>query len=333
MNELESKLTQSKYYSSFPGEFNRYDVVKAQCFYDDLSLEEYNDQIRHNTKNYSYNNQLFRMVVNRPDDNDRDSAVITIGEFATPIVPHFLVKSEVIRNAVNPRATLIAMPTSAIDQENMNYSNSERKALSNGDYSPVVGRISKTLEKNGNPSDITIFGASQGATFGLAYAAHPDTQATAVAAAEIPNIVDRSSMQLARDFLDSGKDLKDIVRSNFDNESQMSERIISNTGIIGLGKFAIRALCLDNLASIKSLRYNSASSDIDTILKKGGSVVHAFGDQDNVSPLLENIAMADYFEKYPKYLSLVLRGLGHAATDLYALDGALARKAHKLRYN
>lgn len=84
----------------------------------------------------------------------------------------------------------------------------------------------------------------------------------------------------------------------------------------------------DTMALVGALRYDTADAAIGAVLDRGGAVVHAWGDQDSVSPQKKNDMINEHYRDHHRYESHVLRGFGHAATDLYVLNGALARQAH-----
>lgn len=323
------------YRDALPDELTLWDINKSRKFLEGLSMSELNDWTEDRIQTYTTSDdQRFRMVVDRPKDGNSDKAVVVMSEFGTNIVPRLIAKSRVIRDIVDPGATLVIQPSSVIGEPNMNYSWVERNRLCEGNLRPIIGRVALTMNAIGNPEDVTIFGSSQGAMIGLGYAADSETPPAAVSVFELPNIVERQRTQLVADFMSSGSDLPQVVEANFTNqEAPFANYARHETTVSRLARYTLLSFHPDSIATVGAMRYASAVPAIETVLDKGGSVVHAWGDQDNVSPAFKNrfISTIPIFESNPKYVSRVLRGMSHAATDFYALDGALARLAHDLR--
>lgn len=323
------------YRGVLPDDLTLGDITNARRFLESVSLEDLNEWTEKRTQIYTNrDDHRFRMVVDQPSDGNRNKAVLVLSEFGTGVFPRLVAKSRVIRDAVDPEATLVIQPSSIIGEPNMNYSWAERVRLADGDLAPTIGRIALTMESLGNPEDVTIFGPSQGAMIGLGYAADDRTRPVALSVVEIPNLVERDSVQLMWDFKCSGRDLPQVVRANFINHEAplavLFERDVVSK--LNLARFVLSSLHPDNIAMISAMCHaKDEPAMIDTILKKGGSVVHAWGDQDHVSSVTFNryISSIEQFQNNPRYASRVLRGMGHAATDFYALDGALARLAHR----
>ncbi len=318
------------YRGVLPDEMTDQQINAASDFLDTLSPDGLDVWAAERTKSLNYNGQDYRMVVDRPEDFDPNKVVVVLSEFGTGIIPRLTAKARLMRDAVDPKATLVIQPSSTIGQPNMNYSPEERERLSYGDSSPIIGRLALTMAGIDNPQDMIIFGPSQGATFALDYAASdlaPDSVKTVIV--ETPNIIKRSTWQLALDFMSAGKDLPDVVGANFNNpETPFAVLAKRNTRIFpDLTKFILSSLHPDNLASIRAMRYDSAAANIETILNKGGTVIQAWGDVDKVSPNEANQLIADRFADSPNYVAFLLKNLSHAATDLYVLDAALMRVA------
>lgn len=329
---MTEKLNSGRYHDVLPEELDDCDISKAGWFLETVTPSGLENWAKSKTEILNYNGRDFNMVIDR-SHVDSDKAVLVLSEFGSGIMPRFIAKSRVIRNMVDPEATLVIQPSATIGEANMNFSYAERKELRRGNLSPIVGRLAVAMAGINNPSDVTIFGPSQGAMVALAYAAHPDTPPAAVAVVETPNIVERSMFQIVRDFVTAGKDLSDVVKANFENHQAPLAVLAERDARIfpDVTKFMIKSLHPDNIAMVSAMRYPSASSDIKAILDKGGSVVQAWGDMDNVSPNDANQLIADKYQDNPRYDSLVLKGMSHAATDFYVLDGALARLAHELK--
>jgi pimeloyl-ACP methyl ester carboxylesterase len=274
------------------------------------------------------------MIEDRPKDSDDDKVVLVSLEFGTNILPRSIAKARVIRDFVNPAATLVIQPNSIIGEPNMNFSWAERRRLSDGDLQPIIGRIAIAMGAVGDSEDVTIFGSSQGAMVALGYAAHKDTPSAVVSAVEIPNVVERRSGQLIADFMRSGRDLPRVVEANFTNHESSPASLVERDAISkrSFARYVLLSLHPDNIAMFGAMCHaTEIIPTIKSVLDKGGSVVHAWGDQDNVSPEYMNKYIASIFKDNPRYASRELQSLSHAATDFYALDGALARLAHNLK--
>jgi len=97
-----------------------------------------------------------------------------------------------------------------------------------------------------------------------------------------------------------------------------------------MAKFALGLVKPDNRALTGILRRDTAEDDIETILARGGSVVHAYGTVNDVSPRSANVRLAELFAANQRYRGVELTGADHSITNQYALNGALARTAHSL---
>lgn len=322
------KSISDKYRDVLPGDLTRTDIDNACKFFDSIDLKDLENWTTDRTATYRYHDQDFQMIVDTPKDGNPEKAVLVLSEFATGIVPRLMVKSQIIRDMVDPEATLVIQPSSIQCQQNMNYSYKERLTLRSGNLAPIIGRIAITMCSLGSPKDLTIFGSSQGATVGLDYASKMESPAH-LAVVEIPNITERSTLNLTKDYMCSGKDLRQAVEANFDNhKSPFAVFAKNSTLFLNQIKYSYGFIHPDNMSMLETMRYASAFPHIKSILNNGGSVVHAWGNVDKVSPEDKNQLIAKTFENNPRYSSRLLRGMGHTAGDLYALDGALARLAH-----
>jgi pimeloyl-ACP methyl ester carboxylesterase len=318
------------YHNVLPGELMPHDITKARLFLENLSLPDLHEWTRQRTQTYTVHNDCrFRVVVDRPLNGDDDQAVLVLSGFEENN-PQLIVKSRVIRDMVNPAATLIIQPSSTDNEPNMNYSPFEQNLLTQGNLEPIIGRVAIVMASVGNPMDVTLFGASQGAMVGLGYAAHSKTPSAAVSVIEIPNIIERQRAQILSDFEISSRDSLQVIKANFENHESpfaaFAECVVSSKPSIA--RYVLSSMCPDNQVMVDAMCHATAQNAIESIINKGGSVVHAWGDQDNVSPNTPNQYIAAMFEARKKYTHRVLHGTGYAASELYALDGALARLAH-----
>jgi pimeloyl-ACP methyl ester carboxylesterase len=336
----EERLTD--YRSILPGELTLGDIERARRLLENTSRADLNQWTNDRLRVYNtYSGQRFRMLEDHPVDNNEEKVVFVSTEFGTNALARAVIKARIIRDTVDPTATLILQPNSVVSESNMNFSRSERKKLYEGNLQPTTDRIKNVMDGIRNPLNVTMFGASQGAMVALDYAANKDTSSVAVAIVEIPNIVERNSEELMFDFMNSGRDLSQVVKANFMNhESELAVLFESDAvSKLSLARFAFKSLCLDNFAMIGAMRHAAPNSNggravvidnIDSVLRKGGSVVNAWGDQDDVSPdwLNRYISSIPIFKNNSRYTSRKLVGASHAISDFYALDGALARLAN-----
>jgi hypothetical protein len=320
-----------------PGSLTQEDVEYAQEFLKGVnfaSMEEWADS---HTQTFELGNgQAYRMVVDRPSDGDPSKAVIVGGEFGNGIAAPALARARIIREMVDPEATLVYQPNTTFGQSNANFSREEREKLRHGDITPMIGRIGLALAEFGDPDDLVFSGPSQGGTIALGYASHPDTPAAAVAVIEAPNVSDRSIFGIARDFVGSGGELKDIVRENYDIpegaelEAQFARETLDALGVAGMLRFVAGFPRRDNMAMLGAMRIATAESQILDTLRKGGSVVHAYGTVNRVSPAEANAAIKSTVHE-ANYIGVELRESDHSVTNNYALSGALARLALRIR--
>lgn len=275
--------------------------------------------------------RAFRMLVD-PGEDDQ-SVVIAFGEFGNGLdATGAVARARVMREFVNPNATLILQPNSTRNQNNPNFSRTERKALHHGDPMPIVDRTFVTLEAYGNPSDVVVNGPSQGGVVALAYGAHPSSPAVAVSTMEAPNVADRSLARLAKDFLGAGPLLKENIADNFESDSRFKDELIADLGLVGFIKYGVGLARFDNVALAGLMKYGTAERDTVRILEKNGSVVQAWATGDSVSPVADNRDIAERLQptNYFRYKGVELEN-DHSMTNLYSVSGALAHYALTLR--
>jgi hypothetical protein len=280
------------------------------------------------------NGQRFSMIVDRPKDGDPDRVVIVPGEYGKGTDADHVLGARIFRDMSDPEATLVYQPTSTLHEDNMNYSPQELSLLRDGNMAPLMDRFGVVLSSLDNPSIQTLFGSSQGGTVALGYAADRNTpSAPAVAVYEAPNVELRPGLKLMTDFVGNSGDLKLRYHENHNGTHPIPVFIQDAIALQSLGnavRFARGLIKPENTAMITLMRQNSAQEQMEAILAKGGSVVHAYGTVDNVSPLAANEKIARALQNEPKYLQSVVEEVGHEVSILYAFNGALGRVARRL---
>jgi pimeloyl-ACP methyl ester carboxylesterase len=285
------------------------------------------------TEDYEYKGQKFRMVVDRPDNGDPTQAFLVASDYGKGMDLDHIMRARIMHRMAAPGATFWykPMPTRRYPDV-MNFSPEERASLRSGDTTPVMGRIAVALGEHEEKEldGLTIYGSSLGATMALEYAAQRHSP-TAVAAVELPSVVDRSTLQLVRDFVGNSGQLEATLRENFNEPAPafMSD-FIDTLSIKGLVHFAAGLVHPDNRATGAVMRTASAAQRIATVLEKDGSVVQTFGTVDNVSPEAANQRIVALFERNPRYRGVRVPGAGHDVSSSYAFNGALARVARTL---
>ncbi len=300
-------------------------------FLERTTFAEQSDWADRRTQLFDLNGQSFRMVVDRPTEGN-EHVVVVPSEFATGISPPMIVRARIIRDMVDPAATLVVQPNTTFDQPNMNYSRAEQRELRRGRLAPVIGRIMMALEYTLQPEHTTVFGSSQGAVVALGFGADRNTPSSAVAVIEAPNVTMRNRVVLTKDFIGCAHGLKDVILSNYEDKTAPfaldTLRTMSRAEPI---KCVLDGVKRDNLAMVGAMARGSASQHIKTILDASGSVAHAWGTADRISTAEDNRRIADQFADHPHYCSAELPGACHGVTSAYALNGALARMALQLK--
>ena len=299
------------------------DVENTRRFLHDTSIDALDTWTEERTETHyiGVSARPYRMVVDRQSSQ---AAVVVTGEFATGITPFAVARARVVRDMVAPDASLLLQPNAGAGQrDNMNFSLSERATLRRGLALPLAHRLDRSLTEMGDPEDRTFYGPSQGGAIALEYAATLDN--VAVATLEAPNVIERSRLEMARAFLGCGDLLKEVIKENY-GEDMTNAPVIS---LKGLARFIAAGSRSDNLAIIDVLCSGTAQQRMVSILENGGSVVHAYAQDDAVSPLDKNSKIASTMVNYEKYRSVQLEG-DHSISNNFALGGALARTAHKL---
>jgi pimeloyl-ACP methyl ester carboxylesterase len=278
--------------------------------------------------------QAYRMVVDRPDDAS-DRTIVVPGEFANGLHGTAIARAMVIREMVDPSATLVMQPSSSFDEDNMNFSSEERNRLRGGDSSPMVDRLRATLEHHDVDSDVVLYGPSQGAVLASGYAAHPDTQITAMSLVEAPHAEKKTLPRTAYDFLVSGSQLGKNVRLNYPQYATPEEWPLTSNQSQGLRSeliaFAQGAFRADNLALLALFRHGKLRRDMDFLSHKDRTVgiTVANGGRSKVS---SSLVTNDVLRQFPNSESFTFEGklADHSITNVYALNGSLARRALQL---
>ncbi len=328
------KHSEVNYRQVLPTVLTENDLILSRLFLDHVTPAALAQTAEDSLRTFEYNGRPFQMAVVDPaGEKDDDAVVATFTEFGTALPPRFVAKSLLTRQLVNPNAALVMQPTPVTGQNYMNFSHRERTMLLRGDLGPLTGRMGVVMGALHDPTDVTLSGISQGATVALAFAADQSMPAAAVSAMEIPSVVERSPLQMGADFMfRSGDDLEAVISANFDNkEAPLARLALRDAGMRGLLPFFAKVVNPNTLSMMGAYTRPMAEHDILFTLGKGGSVVHSYGDQAQVSPKEANDHLAKRFASEPKYESHVLRGMGHTATDLYVLSAVLARRARDLK--
>ncbi len=315
--------------------------TNAQLLHDS-SLGRLVELVRENTRILHIGETAFKMVALQGEDTD--SAIVIAGEFGNGIrdfgsAARVMQRALVIRNFVNPDASLILQPNSAFRENSMNFTKEERGILETGRAFPIVDRMQVALQGlDGGEylKDVTLSGKSQGSLPALEFAAQ---YSAAVAALETPNVMARGALQLAaRDFPASSTEsiLKDVIRSNFQDGDILREELPRTITPMGLAAYALGSVIKrDNRSLIRMLAEPTAEKLIQDVIIRGGSVVHAWADESTVSPHEHNQAIADamrqYLSSFDTYESYRHDAPSdHSLTNNYHLVAALTKRAREL---
>jgi len=113
-------------------------------------------------------------------------------------------------------------------------------------------------------------------------------------------------------------------------DPEFIQDVIAAQSLRGFIKFGRGLIVPESLAMVNIMRIASAQAQMEAILAKNGSVVHAYGTVDKVSPEADNERIAKALRGNSKYRDVRIPGVGHEGSILYALNGALARTARRL---
>ncbi len=277
--------------------------------------------------------QHFRMIVDQGEDPTK--AIVVGGEYGNGVgALGAIARAQVIRKVVAPSASLILQPNTSLGESNMNFSKDERKTLRQGSAAPLTDRIRMTLEQSGEPERIVAYGPSQGGIAALALGAHSSMPRMATAVLETPNVAHRSYIGVAKDFLGSGADLKANILSNFTAGGELGNELVASLSAKGLAKYAAGLALVDNRALLGVIRRASAKEQMLAIVKRGGSVVHAWAEGDAVSPAAANTEILQMGRNLPirrrfSYEGYSFKG-DHSITNQYLLAAVLARRAYRM---
>lgn len=321
-----------KYTTSLPC-LREDDLEATSAFLHELNPSKLEEWTNDRTVIHRLGDRAFRMVVDRPEDGDKNKAVVVTGEFGGGRTPANIVRARIIREMVNPAATLVMQPNSTFNEPNMNYERTERHMLRRGRLSPLLGRIATTLDALGGPEELTILGSSQGSVSALGLATTHYLPPAAVAVLEAPGVKERSRRQLMLDFVRCGGDLSSIISENYADSAHplLAETLRGLSGAERM-RYALGALKSENIATLGILLHARAENAMQQAIRRGGSVVHAWGTKDNVSPPDDNRSIAEKMRQLqmPRYEAYELTGADHSVSNNYSLVGALARQANLL---
>lgn len=289
------------------------------------------DWAREATVTQELGHQSFRMLVSQ---GENDSKVLFAGgELGNGLdALGALARIRVIREIVDPSATIVYQPNSTLTENNVNFSKPERNLLKHGNSSPLTDRILKTFDSIGEPAEVIAYGPSQGAMVALALAADANTPAMALAAVEVPNITNRGRIKMARDFAGAGSSLKENIGMNFDQGAQFHDDLINGLSVKPLIGYGLGLMNKDNLRLVDVMGKNTAEAQMRINLEKGGSIVHAWATGDTVSPHADNEIISSHLYGIPRYEHAIFDG-DHSITNIYLLNAALVHRAAFLMNN
>lgn len=296
-----------------------------------FNKKDMTDWARECTVTQELGHQSFRMLVSRGEDESK--VLFAGGELGNGLdALGALARIRVIREIVEPSATIVYQPNSTMTENNVNFSKPEQNLLKHGNGSPLTDRIIKTFDSIGAPKEIIAYGPSQGGMVALALAADNNTPAMALAAVEIPNITNRGRLKMARDFAGAGSSLKENIGMNFDRDAQFHDDLIDGLSAKLLIGYGLGLMKEDNLRLVDIMGKNTAEAQMRTNLEKGGSIVHAWATGDTVSPHADNKVISTHLSGIPRYEHATFKG-DHSITNIYLLNAALVHRAAFLMNN
>jgi hypothetical protein len=309
----------------------RLDPVKVHHSVEALNgftKESLDKWVAQHTVTQKIGSQTFNMLIAKGEDPS--TVLFAGGEMGNGLdALSGIARVRTIQQAVCPDATIVYQPNSTLSQDNMNFSKDEQRQLREGNAEPLSQRILMTLQSLDTFETVLAYGPSQGGVASLSVAAHPDAPVMGVAVIETPNVVNRNVLQLARDYLGSGKALKETTAQNFEEDAPLRETLVSGlttAAFIGYGRGLLKP---DTTSLIGIMRRASAKQLMQTILDKGGSVVHAWASGDSVSPNGGNLAIDKALRDKLSYESYTVEG-DHSSTNDYLLSAALVQRAYDL---
>lgn len=288
----------------------------------------------------------FRAYI-EPKSSDR--LVVVSGEYGNSYwgqhdssVPNpALVRAHVIRDFVDPEASLLYMTGDAIGEQNLGLSPQERKKLRQGSAAPLADRVHAAIDAFPNAHEIdrgTGVGMSLGAVTMSHMMREGGSPVNSWAIVEAPNVARRQRPKMVADFMNGGGHLAENIRLNAhpsEDSPVVDEHLLSVDASTGAGRrgmlryFAGFAL-KNTYAQSGPLLQPTLGESIDVALSRQENVVHVWGTQDEVSPPEANRWIRDH-EVRPsdRYFPLELSGdyARHPLTNAYVLMGAVARRA------
>lgn len=255
-----------------------------------VSPREMGDWMERHTQVSHLGECAFRAIIAVPDEGDASRVIAVTGEYANGLTIASAARARQIREAVDPSATLVMFVNDSFHENNLGFTGAERFALRHGDPSPYTDRMQSILDTF---ETRLVFGPSQGATTAAAYAARDDVPPMSVAVLEAPNVVERTKIELLRDFVSSGKSLKhNIAMNGIYGDSALVAAQLDAMTATGTVKYGIGAIRRNNRAILSLMSQNSLPANLKDGLTRGSSVVHSWAKGDMVSPRNDNHVLA-----------------------------------------
>ncbi len=297
-------------------------------------------------RTFAVGDRDFRAYTDIPTDPS-DRVVLVTGEHGNSFWAQHnrskpnpaIVRAHVIRDAIDPAATLVYSSGDAYRENNLNLSHLERNDLRQGLLTPVADRLEvlfSTLPNHNEISRGTAIGMSLGATVLSNLMVFGNTPLNSAVYVEAPNVVERQTRELMKSFMTSGNELAanialnhDLATSEVAKEHAKSVDIMSARGMLGMGVFTVGLALSTNRALLRPMLTHSLSRRIASSVQNGHNIVHAWGTKADVSPAAGNRAIHDRFNHDTHYDSFEFSGphADHSLTNVYLVMGALARHA------
>lgn len=313
------------------------------------------------------NGDRFRAAVFPAEDPSGDT-IVHFEEFMLDRNPAGIVRALGIQ-ALNPGSSIIYMTNDRFGQDNMNFSIKEKNAIWSGNLEAYVVRVNAVadqLPKDQN-GQFGVFGASQGGVVGAGYVAHHESRADALTVVEPPNVIDRTwssdsdfvgwpsvtrgvprwlariknipswAMDLPVSFVTNGGNQKSVIASNYagvaDKEGvTIGKDLEDDLTTVGAIRYVTGGMARSsNITLTRSMFKDGLQGQLETALRGGASVVHAYTLGPGVSPGDSNRAIAEHFKEVgaSRYESYELDG-DHSSTNDNLAMAALARRAFLL---
>lgn len=255
---------------------------------------------------------------------DPQVGIVSTGPFATGLDDNMYTRAEYMANTMGMNT--LALGSLAVNFATDRLSSDQRRRVADGDYTPVTDNLLRVVENSGLQT-VHMFSYSQGVSTGLPLADKihksgiADVRTSAVV--EAPNAQKRSTLRLAKDFIDT----KPAAINTAINATGLPGYIaLRNFGLGQLATFARSAAMKDNIAMGRGMRHNQLIDSMRPVLAQGTWVDHVRMQHSSILAEDSFSAVNQEFDDCHNFDSYTIPDFGHEGGDQIVISAAIMRR-------